>query len=65
MEEMIIRKIKRDKKILRRLYKLIKSEIDIAEEIIDSESLLKLHLISKIEEDLTDIVYYILDNKNS
>ena len=33
--------------------------------MIDSETLLQLELISKIDEDLTDIIYDILDIKNS
>lgn len=34
-------------------------------EIVDSESLLILEMISKINEELTDIIYMILDNKKS
>ena len=33
--------------------------------MIDSESLLILQLVSKIDEDLTDIIYEINDIKNS
>ena len=33
--------------------------------MIDSESLLTLEIISKINEELTDIIYMILDNKKS
>ena len=43
----------------------MKSEIDMDEEIIDSITLKKLSMISKIDEELTDIIYIILDNKNS
>ena len=65
MEEKIINKLRKDKKILRRLFKLIKNYIDIKSDMIDSETLLQLELISKIDEDLTDIIYDILDIKNS
>ena len=65
MEEKIINKLRKDKKLLRRLFKLIKNYIDIKSDMIDSETLLQLELISKIDEDLTDIIYDILDIKNS
>ncbi len=45
MEEVII-KLRRNKKLLRRLLKLIKKEVDI-------------------EEEITDVIYMILDYKNS
>lgn len=35
------------------------------EEIIDSITLEELQIISKIDEELTDIIYLIIDNKNS
>ena len=65
MEEKIINKIRKDKQYLKRLYNIIKKYIDIESEMIDSETLLQLELISKIDEDLTDIIYDILDIKNS
>ena len=64
MEEKIINKIRKDKQYLKRLYNIIKKYIDIESEMIDSETLLQLELISKIDEDLTDIIYDILDIKN-
>ena len=65
VEEKIINKIRKDKQYLKRLYNIIKKYIDIESEMIDSETLLQLELISKIDEDLTDIIYDILDIKNS
>lgn len=65
MGEKIINKLRKDKKILRRLFKIIKNYIDTKSDMIDSETLLQLELISKIDEDLTDIIYDILDIKNS
>lgn len=64
MEEAII-KLRKNKKLLRRLLKLIKSEIDMNEEMIDSLTLEEMQIISEIDEELTNIIYLIIDNKNS
>ena len=58
-------KIIRDKKHLRKINKIVKKYIGFESEMIDSDSLLILQLISKIDEDLTDIIYEINDIKNS
>lgn len=65
MEERIIKRIRVNKRRLYRLYKIIKNNIDMECEMIDSESLLTLEIVSKIDEELTDIIYMILDNKKS
>ena len=65
MEEKIINKIRQDKRLLSKLYKTIKNYIDIDSEMLDSDTLKKLEIISKIDEDLTEIIYDILDIKNS
>lgn len=65
MEEKIIKRIRINKKRLKSLAKITKRYIDTEEEMIDSEILFTLHLISKIDEELTDIIYILLDNKNS
>ena len=65
MEERIIRIIRINKRRLFKLYRIVKSNIDIESEMVDSESLLILEMISKINEELTDIIYMILDNKKS
>ena len=65
MEEKIIQKIRESKREIKKLYKLVKKDIDTELEMIDSDDLQKLSIISKINEELTDIIYMILDNKNS
>ena len=65
MEERIIRRIRVNKKRLFKLYRIVKSNIDMEFEMVDSESLQILEIISKIDEELTDIIYMILDNKKS
>lgn len=64
MEEAIL-KLRKNKKLLRRLLKLIKSEVDTKVEMMDSNTLEKMQIISKIDEEITDIIYIILDHKNS
>lgn len=64
MEEAII-KLRKNKKLLRRLLKLIKSEVDTEVEMVDSSFLEMMQIISKIDEEITDIIYIILDYKNS
>ena len=64
MEERIIKRLRVNKKRLLRLYKIVKKDIDIELEMIDSNSLEMLEIISKIDEELTDIIYLIIDNKN-
>ncbi len=63
--EAVIIKLRKNKKLLRRLLKLIKSEVDIEAEMIDSNTLKMMQIISKIDEETTDIIYMILDHKNS
>ena len=65
MEEKIINKLRNSKMNLQRLYNSVKKYVDVDSEMINSDDLLMLQLISKISEELTDIIYIILDNKNS
>ncbi len=65
MEERIINKLRGSKRNLQRLYNSVKKYIDIDSEMVDSDLLLMLQLISKISEELTDVIYMILDSKNS
>ena len=65
MEERIINKLRESKRNLQRLYNGVKKYIDIDSEMVDSDLLLMLQLISKTSEELTDIIYMILDSKNS
>jgi len=65
MEERIINKLRGSKRNLQRLYNNVKKYIDVDSKMVDSDSLLMLQLISKISEELTDVIYMILDSKNS
>ena len=65
MEEIVIKRLRKNKSELLKLYKLIKKNIDTETEMADSDSLQMLSLVSKIDEELTDIIYILLDNKNS
>lgn len=65
MEDRIIKRIRMSKRRLYKLYKIVKSEIDMDVEMLDSDSLLKMEIISKINEELTDLIYLVLNNKNS
>ena len=65
MEEKIINKLRNSKRNLQRLYNNVKKYVDVDSEMINSDDLLILQLISKTSEELTDIIYMILDNKNS
>lgn len=65
MEEKIINKLRNSKRNLQKLYNNVKKYVDVDSEMINSDDLLMLQLISKTSEELTDIIYMILDNKNS
>ncbi len=43
---------------------MIKSDIDFEGDFVDSKLLNELSIISKINEELTDIIYMILDKEN-
>lgn len=65
MEDKIIEKIRVNKRRLSKIYNLIKKNTDTEARMIDSDTLLMFQIISKIDEELTDIIYMILDSKNS
>ena len=65
MEERIINKLRKNKRYLNKISKLVKKNTDMESEMIDADSLQILSLISRIDEELTDIIYLILDSKNS
>ena len=48
-----------------RLYNLIKKDIDFQSEIVNSKELKELQIITEIKEDLEDIIYGIIEYKNS
>ena len=65
MEEIVISKLRKNKRYLNKISKLVKKNTDMESEMIDADSLQILSLISRIDEELTDIIYLILDSKNS
>ena len=48
-----------------KLYNLIKKDIDFQSEIVNSKELKELQIITEIKEDLEDIIYSIIEYKNS
>ena len=48
-----------------RLYNLIKKDIELKSEIVNSKELKELQIITEIKEDLEDIIYSIIEYKNS
>ena len=60
----IINRIRKSKRKLKQVFKMIKSDIDFEGDFVDSKLLNELSIISKINEELTDIIYMILDKEN-
>jgi len=59
-----INKLRRCKRKLEKINKILTRYIDIeAEGFIDSDTLEQMTLISQMDEILTDVIYYIIDNK--
>ena len=44
---------------------MIKNCVDIENDVVDSETLKQLQLLAEISEEMTDIIYLVIDNKNS
>ena len=65
MEEKIINKLRHNKRKVEKVYKMIKNSVDIENAIIDSETLKQLQLLAEVSEEITDIIYLVIDNKNS
>lgn len=65
MEEKIINKLRNNKRKVEKVYKMIKNCVDIETDVIDSETLKQLQLLAEISEEMTDIIYLVIDNKNS
>lgn len=61
----IINKIRKSKHKVKKVFNMLKNEIDLNDSIVDSRLLEELTTLSKIDEELTDIIYLILDIKNS
>ncbi len=64
MEE-IINKLRNNKRKVRMLFNMIKKDIDLENIIEYRKELEELTTLAKIDEEITDIIYLILDNKNS
>lgn len=60
----IINRIRKSKRKQKQVFKMIKSDIDFEGDFVDSKLLNELSIISKINEELTDIIYMILDKEN-
>ena len=65
MEEKIINKLRDNKRKVEKVYKMIKNSVDIENDVIDSETLKQLQLLAEVSEEITDIMYLVIDNKNS
>ena len=64
MNEIII-KLRKTKRKVMQVFNMLKKEIDLEDNLVDSRILEELALLSKIDEEITDIIYLELDNKNS
>ncbi len=64
MEE-IINKLRKSKQKVRIVFNMIKKEVDLENIIEYKKELEELTALSKIDEEITEIIYLILDNKNS
>ena len=64
MEEKIINKLRNNKRKVEKVYKMIKNCVDIDNDVVDSETLKQLQLLAEISEEMTDIIYLVIDNKN-
>ena len=64
MNEIII-KLRKTKRKVKQVFNMVKKEIDLEENIVDSRTLEELALLSKIDEEITDIIYLVIDNKKS
>ena len=58
-------KIRKIKNKIEKLYKMLKNEVDLENSLVDSRILEELTILAKIDEELTEVIYLILDNKNS
>ena len=64
MEE-IINRLRKSKRKVKKVFNMLRNEIDLKNELIDSRILEELTTLAKIDEELTAIIYLILDSKNS
>ena len=64
MNEIII-KLRKTKRKVMQVFNMLKKEIDLEDNLVDSRILEELALLSKIDEEITDIIYLVIYNKNS
>ena len=64
MNEIII-KLRKTKRKVMQVFNMLKKEIDLEDNLVDSRTLEELALLLKIDEEITDIIYLELDNKKS
>ena len=62
--EEIINKLRNNKRKIRKLFNMIKKEIDLENIIEYEKELEELTILSKIDSEITDIIYLTLNNKN-
>ena len=65
MEEKVINKLRNNKRKVEKVYKMIRNNVDIENDVIDSYTLKQLQLLAEISEEITEIIYLVIDNKNS
>lgn len=61
----IINKLRSSKRKVKKVFNMLKNEIDLKDSLIDSRILEELTTLAKIDEEITEIIYLILDIKNS
>ena len=61
----IINKLRKSKRKVKKVFNMLKKEIDLEESLVDSRILEELTTLAKIDEEITEIIYLVLDNKNS
>ena len=64
MEE-IINKLRKSKRKVKKVFNMLKNEVDLKDSLVDSRILEELTTLAKIDEEITDVIYLILDIKNS
>ena len=64
MEE-IINKLRKSKRKINKVFNMLRNEVDLKDSLVDSRTLEELTTLAKINEELTEIIYMILDIKNS
>ena len=61
----IINKLRKSKRKVKKVFNMLKNEVDLKDSLVDSRILEELTTLAKIDEEITEIIYLILDIKNS